>query len=73
MDEDSLNDSEWENPANWWGGLFYHSSLDSRSLVPQRATGFGVTLNLGRPAGVAVGLAIAFAIVALLIFAVRRV
>jgi uncharacterized membrane protein len=73
MVEDSVNDSEWENPANWWAGLFYHSSLDTRTLVPQRATGFGVTLNLGRRGGLALGLAIAFGIVAVLIFAVRRV
>ena len=73
MDEDSLNDSEWENPANWWGGFFYHSSRDSRNLVPQRATGFGVTPNLARPAGLALGLATAFGVVALLIFALHRV
>ncbi len=71
MGEDSVNDSEWENPANWWGGFLYHSSLDTRSMVPQR-TGFGVTLNLSRPVGLAIGLAIAFGIVALLAFAVRR-
>jgi uncharacterized membrane protein len=70
---DSLNDSEWENPANWWGGIFYHSSVDTRSLVPQRATGFGVTVNLARPAGLAVGLVIAFGIAALLFVAVRRI
>ena len=73
MMDDSLNDSEWDNPANWWGGFFYHSNLDTRNLVPQRATGFGVTPNLARPGGLAFGLAIAFGLVALLIFAVRRV
>ncbi len=71
MAEDSFNDAEWENPANWWGGFFYHSSLDTRALVPQR-TGFGVTLNLARPAGLAIGLAVAFGIIAVLAFAVRR-
>jgi uncharacterized membrane protein len=73
MVEDNLNDSEWDNPANWWGGFLYHSSLDTRSIVPQRTTGFGVTLNLARPAGLAIGLALAFGIVALLVVGLRRV
>ena len=70
--DDALNDSEWENPANWSAGLFYHSSRDSRSLVPQRGTGLGVTLNFARPVGLAIGLAIAFGIVAVIIAALRR-
>jgi len=70
--EDSLNDSEWENPANWFGGLFYHSSRDTRTLVPKRDPGFGVTINFARPGGLAIGLAIVFGIVAVIVIAVRR-
>ena len=72
MTEDALNDAEWKNPANWYAGFFYHSSRDTRALVPQRGTGFGVTLNLSRPAGLAIGLAVAFGIVALIIAAAKR-
>ena len=72
MTEDAVNDAEWENPANWYAGFFYHSSRDTRVLVPQRGTGLGVTLNLSRPAGLAIGLAIAFGIVALIIAAAKR-
>ncbi len=61
------NESEWENPANWWGGLLYHSKLDDRLWVPKRYTSFGVTINLGRPLGIAVGIAMLLLLIALVI------
>ena len=48
---DPLNLGEWENPANWSGGVFYHSRLDKRVLVPKRLRGFGYTVNLAQPGG----------------------
>ena len=30
----SVNESGWENPANWWGSL-YHSREDDRLWVPK--------------------------------------
>jgi uncharacterized membrane protein len=71
MAEDSLNDSEWENPANWFGGWFYHSQLDTRTFVPKRVPGFGVTINLSRPGGLAIAIAIPVLIAALIITAWR--
>ena len=47
--EDALNDAEWKNPTNWFGGIIYHSKLDTRILVPMRLSEFGHTINLGRP------------------------
>ncbi|MGH7602434.1 MAG: DUF5808 domain-containing protein [Gemmatimonadaceae bacterium] len=69
MAEDSVNDSEWENPANWFGGWFYHSQLDTRTLVPKRVPGFGVTINLARPGGLAIAIAIPILIAALIVTA----
>ncbi len=67
MAEDYLNDSEWENPANWFGGWFYHSQLDTRTFVPKRVPGLGVTINFSRPGGIAIGIAIPALIVALIV------
>jgi uncharacterized membrane protein len=61
--EDEINDSEWTNPDNWTGALIYHSRVDRRIIVPKRLSGFGYTINLGRP----IGLAIAIALVAVLL------
>ena len=61
--EDEINDSEWKNADNWTGALLYHSRVDRRIIVPKRVSGFGYTINLGRP----IGLAIAIALVAVLL------
>ena len=49
----SVNESEWENPANWWGNLLYHSREDDRLWVPHRFGPWGYTINVGRPLGLA--------------------
>ncbi len=69
MAEDHLNDSEWENPANWFAGWFYHSHLDTRTLVPKPVPGFGATINFSRPGGLAIAIAIPMLIVALIVTA----
>ena len=65
----SVNESEWENPENWWGGLLYHSK--------EGITGFGFpnslerrasTINVRRP----LGLAGVVAILALIIVGIVR-
>ena len=49
------DDAEWNNPANWHGGVLglYCSRADRRTFVPKRNPAMGVTINLARPAGVA--------------------
>lgn len=44
------NQREWENPANWSGGVFgiYRSDRDSRTWVPKRNPRMGWTLNFSR-------------------------
>lgn len=69
MNQESVNESEWNNPANWWGGFLYHSRLDDRIWVPKRSPAFGATINLGRRIGLAIALAIPALIVALIIAA----
>lgn len=61
--EDEINESEWSNADNWTGALIYHSRIDRRIIVPKRVSRFGYTINLGRP----IGLAIAIALVAVLL------
>ncbi len=34
--QEEINETEWLKPANWRGGIFYHSEKDSRSWVPKR-------------------------------------
>jgi len=63
----SVNESEWENPANWWGGLLYHSKEDDRLWVPKRFGWLGYTINVGRPLGLAVAVAMLALIFALII------
>ncbi len=61
--DDEMNDSEWQNAENWTGTLIYHSHVDTRIIVPKRVSSFGYTINLGRP----IGLAIAIALIAVLV------
>lgn len=57
MDQDRINQAEWENPDNWsgprWLGV-YCSRTDTRVVVPKRIPVMGWTVNLGRKAGVVV-------------------
>ena len=56
MDQQTINQAEWENPDNWTGPMWlsvYFSKRDSRVWVPKQVPALGWTLNLGRPAGVA--------------------
>ena len=57
MDQNEINQAEWENPANWTAGskwlCVYFSHKDSRTWVPKRIPWMGSTLNLGKPRGVA--------------------
>ena len=76
MNQDEINKAEWENSDNWTKGsnllCVYFSHKDSRTWVPKRIPWMGVTMNLGKVAGVAwltgflVGLPLFFAILILL-------
>jgi uncharacterized membrane protein len=66
-DQYSVNESEWENPANWWGNLLYHSREDDRLLVPSRFGPQGYTINVARPLARAVAIAILSLIIASII------
>ena len=68
-ESDALNTAEWENPDNWFVGIFYHSDLDSRIIVP-RTMGFGYTINLGHPTGVIIGIALLVAIVGVVTYGI---
>lgn len=70
--QDSVNDTEWENPANWWGRFLYHSPRDSRVFVPKPTPSAGITFNLARPLGMLIGLAILVIPIALVIRAIVR-
>jgi uncharacterized membrane protein len=64
----SVNESEWDNPANWWGGFLYHSKRDDRLWVPKRfGLVWGYSINAGRPLGFAVAIAALALIIALII------
>ncbi len=45
--QDTVNDREWNNPANWMHGR-YSSGSDTRLWVPKRA-GIGQALNFAHP------------------------
>lgn len=49
------NEREWNDPANWRGRVFklYHSSRDSRIVVPKRNPALGWTFNTAHPLGLA--------------------
>jgi uncharacterized membrane protein len=51
MDQRAINEREWHDPANWWGGSFgfYSSEADTRLLVPKRHRAMGWTLNFAKP------------------------
>ncbi len=70
-EQDDVNTAEWDNPENWAAGIFYHSALDTRTIVPKRIAGFGYTINLGHPAGVVVAIALLVLIVGTVIYGAR--
>lgn len=70
--QDSVNESEWDDPANWWAGVLYHSARDNRILVPKPRPSAGATLNLARPLGLAMALAVPVFLIALIIRAILR-
>ena len=57
MNQWEINQTEWENPANWTAGskwlCVYFSHKDSRTWVPKRIPWMGTTTNLAKPSGVA--------------------
>lgn len=57
MNQNEINRTEWENPANWTAGpkwlSAYFSHRDSRTWVPKRIPWMGSTINLAKPGGVA--------------------
>jgi len=50
LNQDELNQSEWNNLDNWSLGI-YRSRKDTRIWVPKRR-GIGWTINLGRKGGI---------------------
>lgn len=68
MTQDDINQAEWDDPANWspprWLGIYF-SKTDTRNWVPKPIPILGWTVNLGRPGGVAWGLGILAAAIAL--------
>jgi uncharacterized membrane protein len=55
MTQTAIEDAEWANPANWYGGFLnlYYSRRDTRAFVPKRGTQVGgATLNFARGAGI---------------------
>ncbi len=70
--QDGVNESEWQDPANWWAGLLYYSPRDDRVFVPKQVPSFGATINLGRPVGLAIVLAIPVLLIGLVVAAVLR-
>ncbi len=61
MTQEEINSAEWKDPLNWayprWLGIYF-SKKDTRSWVPKPTPVLGWTVNLGQPKGVAWGLGI---------------
>ena len=53
MNQDDINQKEWESKDNWSGGIFglYFSKKDTRIWVPKSIPWTGWTVNVGHPAG----------------------
>jgi uncharacterized membrane protein len=54
MTQDEIDESEYQNPANWHGGSLglYYSKRDSRAFVPKRPGAFGAAINFAHLSGV---------------------
>ncbi|MDQ0289290.1 DUF5808 domain-containing protein [Oligosphaera ethanolica] len=50
MNQQEINQAEWQNPDNWSVGLYF-SKKDTRTWVPKQIPWMGWTLNLGTRAG----------------------
>jgi uncharacterized membrane protein len=53
MSQAEINDAEWRNPDNWYGGWFgvYISPRDTRVWVPKRVRALGWTINMAHRRG----------------------
>jgi uncharacterized membrane protein len=51
VNQDEIDQAEWENPANWSGFMgLYRSERDSRPWVPKRpGQGPGMAPNMAKP------------------------
>lgn len=55
MNQETINETEWKNPANWTGPKWlsvYFSKRDARVWVPMQIPALGWTVNLGQRGGV---------------------
>ncbi len=50
MVQEEVNESEWNNPDNWSGGLYF-SKKDTRIWVPKQIRSLGWTINIGQKKG----------------------
>lgn len=69
-EQESINQTEWDNPDNWSGPRWisvYFSKKDSRTFVPKQIKQMGWTINLGKAEGVywLLGLFVALFVLAL--------
>lgn len=67
MDRSERNARAWRNPDNWigprWLGL-YRAADDDRLWVPKVPRSLGWTVNLARPAGLIIPVALVIAVLA---------
>jgi uncharacterized membrane protein len=52
MNQDEINQQEWENPANWGGPKWisvYFSKRDTRTWVPKQIPGLGLWSKKATP------------------------
>lgn len=49
MKQSEINESEWQNPANWHWGI-YNSPRDTRVIVPKPLKWTGWTFNFAHTA-----------------------
>ena len=70
MGEQTQNQFEWQNPANWrgprWLGIYF-SKQDTRLWVPKAIPAWGWTINLGHRHGPAWLIGIILGIVVLIL------
>ena len=76
MNQNEINEREWNNPANWGGAMgFYSSRADSRLVVPKPNASMGWTLNMAKPAAwmlILLLVVVVLAPLALILLAVKR-
>lgn len=72
IEQDNINQTEWNNPDNWAGPRWisiYFSKKDTRTFVPKQVTWMGWTLNLGNVVGLYCLLGLFAALLLLIMFA----